>query len=112
MIYENKAAWPEKYPIDNLVARKEAIDKIIAGKKTAVRRNDRYADAGDQLELDGNTFIIENIYPQQLKTVTEENAKQEGYTGLEDYKKALTSIHKSVVWDPEQVVWVHELKRK
>lgn len=71
-----------------------------------------YADAGDELELDGHTFVIEDVYPQKLKTVTEENAKQEGYDNLEEYKKSLTSIHHGAVWEPEAVVWAHELKEK
>lgn len=112
MIYESKADWPEKYAIDKLISREADIAKIIAGEKSSVRRNDRYADAGDEIVLDGHTFIVDDIYPQQLKTVSEENAKQEGYSNVEAYKEALTSIHESVVWDPEQVVWAHELKRK
>lgn len=75
-----------------------------------MRRNDRYADKGDEVILAGHTFIVENIYPQKLKTVTEENAKQEGYDSLDAFKKALTSIHHGVVWDPEAVVWAHELE--
>lgn len=112
MSYENKIDWPEKYDINKLVSIQEDIDKIIKGEKTSVRRNDRYADAGDELELDGHTFVIKNVYPQKLKDVTEVNAKQEGYQNLDAYKKALTSIHDSVVWEPELVVWVHEFKEK
>ncbi|MBU5465871.1 ASCH domain-containing protein [Virgibacillus sp. MSJ-26] len=112
MVYENKQDWPEKYDINKLVTRQKDIDKIIKGEKTSERRNDRYADAGDELELDGHTFVVEDVYPQKLKTVTEENAKQEGYDNLEEYKKSLTSIHHGAVWDPEAVVWAHELKEK
>lgn len=112
MIYENKQKWPEKYDIDKLVQRPADIEKIMNGEKTSERRNDRYADAGDEVKLDGQTFIVENVYPQKLEEVTEENAKQEGYANLEEYKNALTSIHHGAVWEPERVVWVHELKRK
>lgn len=112
MIYKNKADWPEKYPIERLISGEAAIAKIISGDKTTVRRNDRYADIGDETVFDGHTFIVENIYQQQLKTVTDENARQEGYKDLADYQDSINSIHESVVWDPESVVWVHELKRK
>lgn len=112
MVYENKEDWPDKYDLNKLVTRQKDIDKIINGEKTSERRNDRYADAGDELVLDGQTFVVEDVYPQKLKTITEENAKQEGYHDLEEYKKTLTSIHHGAVWDPEAVVWAHELKKK
>lgn len=112
MIYKNKQDWPEKYDINKLVSRQESIDKIINGEKTTERRNDRYADVGDEIVLDGQTFIVNDIYPQQLKSITEENAKQEGYNNLDEYKDALTSIHHGVIWDPEAVVWTHEFKKK
>ena len=112
MVYENKQNWPEKYDINKLVTRQDAIDKIISGEKTTERRNDRYADAGDEIILDGQTFIVNDIYPQQLKTLTNKNAQQEGYKNLDEYKDALTSIHEGAVWDPEIIVWTHELKKK
>lgn len=112
MVYENKQNWPEKYDINKLISREDDIGKVIAGSKTSVRRNDRYADAGDEIALKDYVFIIEDVYPQQLKEVTEQDAKQEGFEDLDDYKEALTSIHHGAVWDPDQVVWVHELKGK
>lgn len=112
MVYENKQDWPEKYDINKLVSRDDDIDKIINGEKVSERRNDRYADAGDEIILKGHLFTVENIYPQRLEDMNEQNAKQEGFKSLEDYKEALTSIHQSVVWEPERVVWVHELKEK
>src|SRR5690625_7850606 len=96
MVYENKQDRPKKYDINKLVTRQDAIDKIINGEKTTERRNDRYADAGDEIILDGQTFIVNDIYPQQLKTLTDENAQQEGYKNLDEYKDALTSIHEEI----------------
>lgn len=112
MVFENKQDWPEKYDISKLISREDAIEKVINGSKTSERRNDRYADAGDEITLKNHVFIIENVYPQQLKEVTEEDAQLEGYKSLDDYKEALTSIHQGAVWNPEQVVWVHEFKEK
>jgi hypothetical protein len=112
MVYENRKDWPEKYDINKLVSIQASIDKIISGEKVSERRNDRYADAGDELLLDGHRFIVEDVYPQQLKELTDKNAKEEGYKNLEDYKEALTSIHHGAVWNPEQVVWAHYLKEK
>src|SRR5699024_11243838 len=98
MVYENKQDWPEKYDINKLVSRQDDIDKIMNGKKTSERRNDRYADSGDKIVLNGSTFVVDNVYPQKLKDVTDENDQQEGYTDLEAIKVALTSIHNGAVW--------------
>ncbi|WP_188454267.1 ASCH domain-containing protein [Virgibacillus oceani] len=102
----------EKKDINLLITKQKDIEKIINGEKTAVRRNDRYADKGDTLELDGHQFIVENVYHQKLGQVTEENARQEGYRNLDEYIQALTSIHHGSVWDPNLEVWAHELTKK
>lgn len=102
--------WPEKYDIDRLISIQDDIDKIIKGEKTSVRRNDRYADPGDRLELQGHTFIVENVYPQKLGNLTNENAKQEGYSGLDEFKNGLKNIHGQNVWDPDMEIWAHELR--
>lgn len=112
MVYENKQDWPEKMDIDKLVTRQDAIDKFISGEKTSVRRNDRYADPGDELDLGGQTFVVEKVYPQKLKDLTDEDVRKEGFSSLEEYKDVLTSIHQGAVWEPEKVVWTHELKKK
>ena len=111
MLNHNKENWPEKYAISQLITRQTDIDKIIKGKKTTIRRNDRYADIGDEITFDNYTFIVKDIYQQKLKSLTNEDAINEGYTSLDEYKTALTSIHHAAVWDPEAVVWTHELKQ-
>ncbi|HLR02000.1 MAG TPA: ASCH domain-containing protein [Virgibacillus sp.] len=103
--------WPEKYDIDKLVTIPEDIEKLKNGQKTSVRRNDRYADVGDTVILNGVTFEVTDVYPQKLGDVTETDAKNEGYVDLKAYKEGITSIHESAVWDPEITVWAHELKQ-
>lgn len=112
LVYEKKEEWPEKYGINKLLSIDEDIYKITRGDKISVRRNDRYADIGDELVLNGHLFEITNVYPQFLKNVTDKNAREEGYDCLNSYKEALTSIHETAVWDPEQLVWAHYLKEK
>lgn len=106
----NKQTWPEKYDINKLISIQEDIDKLIRGEKSSVRRNDRYADPGDQIELSGHTFTVENVYPQKLADVTDKNAKEEGYENLDAYKKGITNIHHEAVWDSDTEVWAHELR--
>lgn|SRR5699024_7811839 len=112
MVFENKADWPEKYEIEKLISREKDITKLIEGEKLSVRRNDRYADEGDQILLDGHLFTVTDVYPQQLKNMTEQQAKDEGYESLSAYKDILTHIHEGAVWDPDQYVWAHYLKEK
>lgn len=100
-----------KYELTNLVTRTEDIEKMKTGEKTAVRRSNRFGNIGDTWEVDGEIFMLENVYKQKLGEVTEEHAKQEGYTSLEEYKKAITSIHEEAVWIPNLEVWVHEFKK-
>ena len=112
LVYENKQDWPEKFPIEKLISIEKDIDKLIAGKKISVRRNDRYADVGDTIMLKGHLFEVEDVYPQFLKNMNEKNAREEGFESIESYKTALTSIHEGAVWNPEQLVWAHYLKEK
>jgi|SRR5699024_6278298 len=112
VVFENKNDWPEKYDINKLISIQEDIDSIIKGDKVSERRNDRYADAGDEIKLNNQPFIVSDIYPQKLKEVSEKDAMDEGYPGLEEYKDAITNIHKEAVWDPEQIIWAHYLRKK
>lgn len=112
MVFENEKDWPDKYEIHKLVTREKSVEMIISGQKLSERRNDRYADIGDEILLNGHLFIVENVYPQHLRNMTEENARDEGYENLATYKEAIESIHKAAVWDPDQIVWAHYLKEK
>lgn len=101
-----------KLDINQLITREDMIEKVKTGKKTAIRRNNRYGDIGDTFKLADTMYELVNIYEQQLGDVTEENAKQEGFESLEAYKNSITSMHKNAVWVPKMNVWVHEFKRK
>lgn len=100
----------QKFDITQLVTNQQNIDKIKAGEKTAIRRNDRYADTGETIDIDGKSFAISKVYQQKLGDMTDEHAKQEGFSNLEEYKESLTSIHRGAVWDPDMTIWVHEFK--
>ncbi|ALX47262.1 fructose-1-phosphate kinase [Lentibacillus amyloliquefaciens] len=103
----DKQKWPDKFDINMLVTIPEDIQKIIRGDKTAVRRNDRYADPGDRFELNGHTVVVENVYPQKLRDISDADAREEGYKSLEEYKQGITSIHGEEVWDSDLVIWAH-----
>ncbi|RNF38702.1 ASCH domain-containing protein [Planococcus salinus] len=99
---------PKTCSIEKLVTNKKDIEKVLAGQKTATRRNGRYADIGEIMVLDGRNFQVDRVYQQELGDLTDEAARQEGYASVEDYKQSILSFHPGMPWLPEMKVWVHE----
>lgn len=105
---ESNGLPPKSCSIEKLVTNKNDVSKVLAGTKTATRRNGRYADIGEVMELEGHKFTVDNVYEQSLGELTDEHAKQEGYESVEDYKQTILSSHPGMPWLPEMKVWVHE----
>lgn len=103
---------PKNGTIEQLVTISEDIEKVIAGEKTATRRNDRYADIGEVMSLNNHKFVVHNVYTQSLGEMTEADAQKEGYQTLDAYKEKILSIHPGMRWVPSMRVWVHEYKRQ
>lgn len=101
---------PKTCTIDRLVTKPEDIKKIIQGRKTATRRNGRYADVGEIMKLAEKSFIVDRVYSQALGDMNNEHAKQEGFETLEEYKQTILSYHPGMPWLPKMRVWVHEFK--
>lgn len=106
----NSELPPKTCTIEKLVTLKPDVDKVIAGVKTATRRNGRYADVGEIMELQGHRFRIEKVYSQSLGELTDEHAKQEGFDTVEEYKQSILSYHPGMPWLPHMRVWVHEFR--
>lgn len=99
---------PKTCTIDRLITVKSDIEKVLSGQKTATRRNGRYADVGEIMTLEGHKFVIDKVYSQSLGELTDDHAKQEGYSNVEEYKQSILSIHPGMPWLPQMRVWVHE----
>ncbi|EPD51410.1 ASCH domain-containing protein [Paenisporosarcina sp. FSL H8-0542] len=99
---------PKTCSIERLITMESDIEKVLQGVKTATRRNGRYADIGEIMELNGQSFIINNVYIQALGDLNEEHARQEGFQSVEDYKQSILSYHPGMPWLPTMTVWVHE----
>ncbi|WP_129690887.1 ASCH domain-containing protein [Gottfriedia acidiceleris] len=99
---------PKTCSIDRLITSLSDIELVLSGKKTATRRNGRYADVGEIMSLQGNNFVIEKVYSQSLGELTDDHAKQEGFETVEEYKQAILSYHPGMPWLPKMKVWVHE----
>ena len=105
---ETNGLPPKTCSIDRLVTKEEDVQKVLEGKKTATRRNGRYADVGEIMELKGNKYAVEKVYSQTLGELTDEHARQEGYDSVEEYKQSILSFHPGMPWLPQMSVWVHE----
>ena len=105
---ENNSLPPKTCTIDRLVTKENDVQKVLEGKKTATRRNGRYADVGEIMELEGKQFVVEKVYSQALGELTNEHARQEGFDSVDDYKESILSFHPGMPWLPQMRVWVHE----
>lgn len=99
---------PKTCTIEKLVTMEEDVEKVLAGTKTATRRNGRYADVGEIMELEGKKYRVDKVYEQSLGELTDEHAKQEGFDTVEDYKQSILAYHPGMPWLPQMKVWVHE----
>lgn len=102
---------PKTCTIERLVTVSEDIKKVIDGKKTATRRNNRYADVGEVMDLSGHQFIVNNVYSQALGEMTDTDAQKEGFETLDQYIEKILSLHPGMRWVPAMKVWVHEFER-
>ena len=107
---ENNTLPPKKGPVERLVTVEEDVKKVLSGEKTATRRNERYADPGEIMTLEGRQFVVEKVYQQSLGELTDEDARREGFSSLEDYKQSILSMHPGMPWLPQMRVWVHEFR--
>lgn len=99
---------PKTCSIDKLVTNKRDVEKVLAGTKSATRRNGRYADIGEIMVLDDKKFMVAQVYQQTLGELTDEMIIREGYASVEEYKQSILSFHPGMPWLPEMTVWVHE----
>ncbi|MEH7235090.1 ASCH domain-containing protein [Bacillus sp. JJ1562] len=97
--------------IDRLITMESDIKKVLEGKKTATRRNGRYADVGEIMTLEGQSYKIDRVYEQSLGELTDEDAKREGFNSVDEYKESILSYHPGMPWLPQMKVWVHEFSK-
>jgi len=99
---------PKTCSVERLITMESDIELVLQGKKTATRRNGRYADVGEVMELKGQSFKVDKVYIQALGDLTDAHAKQEGFQSVEDYKQSILAYHPGMPWLPHMTVWVHE----
>ncbi|WP_159883560.1 ASCH domain-containing protein [Paenibacillus puerhi] len=110
MSTEAEALPPKTCSIDRMITVEADVEKVLSGQKTSTRRNGRYADPGEILELRGRRFVVTKVYRQTLGELTDEIIQSEGYPTVEAYKEYITSMHAGMPWMPQMKVWVHEFR--
>lgn len=101
---------PKTCSIERMITVEEDVERVLNGTKTSTRRNGRYADPGEIMELKGRKFEITRVYAQALGEISEEDARSEGFPSLEEYKGYILGMHKGMPWVPQAKVWVHEFR--
>ncbi|MFS0774587.1 ASCH domain-containing protein [Neobacillus sp. 3P2-tot-E-2] len=107
---ENTTLPPKTCSIERLVTMESDVKKVLAGEKTATRRNGRYADPGEIMTLEGRQFVVERVYSQSLGELTDDDARREGFPTVEEYKQSILAYHPGMPWLPQMRVWVHEFR--
>jgi len=105
---ENAVLPPKTCTVEKLITVKADIEKVLSGEKTATRRNGRYADPGEIMTLEGRQFVVDKVYSQSLGELTDDDARREGFSSVEEYKQSILSYHPGMPWLPQMRVWVHE----
>ncbi len=105
-----------KYPaktceIDRLVTQEKLVAAVLSGRKNQQRRAGVYGYPGEQFVLEGTAFVITDLRLEILRSMTEADAKREGYPTLEFYQKLIIKMHPGMEWDDDQEVWVHEFEK-
>jgi hypothetical protein len=101
---------PKTCSIERLITVEKDVKLVLNGDKQVTRRNGRYADPGEIMELGGQSFEVYKVYQQVIGEMTDADAKAEGYTDIETYKQYILSMHKGMPWIPNAKVWVHEFR--
>ena len=96
--------------IERLITVDKDIEKVLKGEKTATRRNGRYADVGEIMELQEHKFEVTRVFSQTLGELTDADALSEGYPDIAAYKDSILSFHPGMPWLPHMTVWVHEFQ--
>ena len=107
-VNENNALPAKTCSVERLITMESDVKKVLAGEKTATRRNGRYADPGEIMTLEGRDFVVDRVYSQSLGELTDGDARREGFESVEEYKQSILSYHPGMPWLPQMRVWVHE----
>ena len=95
--------------------KKKYAEKILAGEKTATIRLSDFFRENEIYDVRVGWFKpslcrvkIIRKKRKRLKDIGREEILKDGFSNLEEFQRAWTSIYGR--WDPEQQVWVYEFR--
>jgi len=101
-----------------MMFKKELVEKILSGEKTATRRMKQQSRVGgitnlmvnkDYSKETGTYIQMTAVYQQRLGDMTDLDAQKEGFRDLSSFKEYWTRELRDE-WNPDNVVWVHEFR--
>ena len=98
------------------IFKRKYIDLILQGKKTQTRRISRYrlkigkayAIRTGMLEPAQARIRIIRAWRQQLRDLTPEDVRKEGFNSFTEFRQAWIEIYGS--WNPDQIVTAYEFR--
>ena len=106
-------SFPEKTcDISRLVTHPKMVEAVLAGRKTAQRRDGIYAYPQETFALEGTTFVVTDLKRQRLGDMTDADVQAEGYPSLTMYKELILRMHPGMGWNEDAMVWVHCFERQ
>jgi len=99
-----------------LLFKRSLMLKVLDGSKTQTRRISRYrlkigkayAVRSKMLEPAQARIIIARAWRQQLRDLTPEDVRKEGFTNFMEFRQAWIEIYGS--WNPDQIVTAYEFR--
>lgn len=100
--------------VDSLLPNDRVKQSVAAGDITQLTRgaSNRYAEAGDTFDIDGETFAVVSVDRRTLGDFTDEDARREGSESLDAYKRRMERVHpEGFEWDDSDEVVTYRFER-
>jgi hypothetical protein len=100
---------------DALLPNDRVKQAVLAGDITQLTRgaSNRYAEAGDTFELDGESFEVVSVERRTLGAFTDADAKREGSESLDAYRARMERVHPGdFEWDDSDEVVTYRFERR
>ena len=90
--------------------KRSFLPLILSGRKTQTRRMSGRYRVGEIYRVNNTEIwiLITRRYRQRLGEISPEEIHKEGFSSLEEFRRAWTRIFGS--WNPDLLVWAYEFK--
>ncbi|MFC5368458.1 ASCH domain-containing protein [Salinirubrum litoreum] len=98
----------------DLLPNDRVVQSVADGEVTQLTRGagNRYAEAGDTFEIDGEQFTVVSVEDRTLGDFTDEDARREGSPSLDAYKERMKRVHPGdFEWDDTAEVCTYRFER-